>query len=49
MFIHKLSCKSDVLILLSETKPHQDVLKEENIKIEAISEVKGVRGNWKQV
>lgn len=32
-----------------ETKPHQDVLREENIKIVPITEVRGVRGNWNHV
>lgn len=36
-------------MVISESKPHQDVLNEENIKIEAITEVKGVQGNWKLV
>ncbi|XP_032393414.1 chitobiosyldiphosphodolichol beta-mannosyltransferase isoform X1 [Etheostoma spectabile] len=32
-----------------DTKPHQDVLREEKIRIVPIIEVKGVRGNWKHV
>lgn len=36
-----------VFVVLSESKPHQDVLNKDNIKIEAITEVKGVQGNWK--
>lgn len=36
-------------MVISESKPHQDVLNEENIKIEAITEVKGVQGNWQLV
>lgn len=35
--------------MTSESKPHQDVLNAENIKIEAIAEVKGVQGNWRLV
>lgn len=35
--------------LLLETKPHQDVLREEKIKIVPIAEVKGVQGNWNRV
>lgn len=36
-----------IVVVLSESKPHQDVLNKDNIKIEAITEVKGVQGNWK--
>lgn len=35
--------------VISESKPHQDVLNEKSIKIEAITEVKGVQGIWKLV
>lgn len=34
-----------IFVLHSESKPHQDVLNRENIKIEAITEVKGLQGN----